>query len=139
VAGQFGVDLPDLGQGVPHAGADGLACPFGLVAQPAVPVAQPGGRGQLADQRVTFGAQRLGSPVAPRGLGVLDIRGQAGQPRLVRRLGLPVEHRVGTHPGEVVPDQGEDVHVGAVGLDQGRDVGQALGVGQPDLPAPEAE
>jgi hypothetical protein len=139
VAGQFGVDLPDLGQGVPHAGADGLACPFGLVAQPAVPVAQPGGRGQLADQRVTFGAQRLGSPVAPRGLGVLDIRGQAGQPRLVRRLGLPVEHRVGTHPGEVVPDQGEDVHVGAAGLDQGRDVGQAFGVGQPDLPAPEAE
>jgi hypothetical protein len=48
------VYLPDLGQGVPHPGADGLPRPFGLIAELAVPAAQSGGRGEFADERVTF-------------------------------------------------------------------------------------
>jgi hypothetical protein len=54
VIGQFGVDLPDLGQGVPDPGADGLPRPFGLIAELAVPVRQSGGRGELVNERVAF-------------------------------------------------------------------------------------
>ena len=44
------------------------------------------------------------------------------QPRVVGRLRLLVQYRVGAHPGEAMPDQGEDVHVGSVRPDQGGNV-----------------
>ena len=99
--GQLGVHVVDLGQGVAHPRADGLARPLGFIAEPAVPAAQPGGRGQLADEGVAFGTQLLGRFGAARGVGIVDLDGQVIQPRLVRRLGLPVEHRVGARGADV--------------------------------------
>jgi len=44
--------------------------PFRLVAEPSVLAAQPGGRGKLADQRVTFGVQGLALRRAAGRIGV---------------------------------------------------------------------
>ena len=60
VFGEFWVYPVDLGQGVPHSGADSLSGAFGVISESAVAAAEPGRGGQLVDEFVTFGAEGFG-------------------------------------------------------------------------------
>ena len=100
VPGQLGVYLVDLGQGIPNAGADGLAGALGGIAETAGTSAQSGGGGELVDQCCALGAEGLdvgGAAV----LGLIDLGVEGAEPGLVLLLRRVVEHRISTCAGRL--------------------------------------
>ena len=137
VRGEFGVDAVDLGDRVANSGADGLAGPFRLVAEPPVAPSETGGRSELVDQGVAFRAQRLGAVRAPGGGSIIDLFVEDVQAGFERRLRSAVQHRVGSGGPVRAPDQREDVDALAASADQCREVTESLRVRELRLAAGE--
>lgn len=83
VPSQLGVYGADAGDGLADAAGDRLAHPFGRGSGPALAVAEPGHRAQLAQQRLPFELQALGSGEVVAVFGLGQLVGQVDQPPAV--------------------------------------------------------
>jgi Amidase len=112
------------------AGADRLAGPLGVVAEAAGTAAEPDHPGQLGQQGLPFEPGPVGAVRVMVGAGLVELGVELGQAGPVGGPGLVVQHRVGAARGRGAAEQPHGVDRLAGGTEQGRQVAEALAVGQ---------